>query len=406
VSTVSHRDEPQGGGYIGALRRLRDPLLLFVVPVAWAVLVVVVGYLPAWGIGFDFVGTLWEPGRAFLHGESMYPEPVRASIVIGNPSVYPPPSILATLPLAVLPQAVGAWTWFVLLGIAVIAAMWLVGVRDWRCHVLAVTSPVVVHGLVFGNVTILLVLLVAVAWRYRGRPLVAGVAVGAAVAAKLFVWPLVVWLILTRRYLAAAWAVGSTVLLIAVSWAVVGFDGLTDYPRLLNAVQDVYATHSASIATATTAFGSSFGVSIAACWVVAFALLFVAALVARSEDGDRRVFTVVVVASIVGSTIVWPNYASLLLVPIAVTWPRLAPVWFFGYVVWVAGLVVPKTEFVSPCCRPADVPVMAWAWSHSTPLPWYAAGILAVVLAVGALTLFAGHASRHARRFGEREVTS
>ena len=70
------------------------------------------------------------------------------------------------------------------------------------------TSPVVVHGLYFGNLTILLVLLVALAWRYRDEARLAGLALGVAVAAKLFVWPLVVWLLLTRRFRAAAWAVG------------------------------------------------------------------------------------------------------------------------------------------------------------------------------------------------------
>ena len=54
----------------------------------------------------------------------------------------------------------------------------------------------------------LLMLPVAVAWRYRDRARIAGIALGVAVAAKLFVWPLVVWLLLTRRFAAAVWAVG------------------------------------------------------------------------------------------------------------------------------------------------------------------------------------------------------
>jgi hypothetical protein len=117
-------------------------------------------------------------------------------------------------------------------------------------------------------------------------------------------------------------------------------------------------------------------------------LLAGAAWLSRREDGDRRAFTATVVACIVGSTIVWPNYAALLFVPIAITWPRLAPAWFFGYAIWVAGLLVPKTEFVDPEGRPPGVPLMAWAWSHSDPLPWYAVGIVVVVLLVGAVTAF------------------
>ncbi len=147
------------------------------------------------------------------------------------------------------PVTAASWLWFCLLGVASSPRMWIVGVRDWRCHVLAVTSPVVVHGLFYGNLTILLLVPLALAWRYRDRPRVAGIAVGVAVAAKLFVWPLVVWLLLTRRFRAAAWAAGSAVVLVLGAWALIGFEGLIDYPALLRDVQDVYAVRSVSLAT-------------------------------------------------------------------------------------------------------------------------------------------------------------
>ena len=146
MATMSHRGE-RDAGFIGALRRLRDPLLLFVVPIGFAVLVAFVGYGASWPIGFDFRGTLWEPARAFLDGSALYPEPTRDAIVIGNPTVYPPLFILLTVPLALLPVPLASWVWFFVLGASVLAAMWVVGVRDWRCSVLAVTSPVVVHGI-------------------------------------------------------------------------------------------------------------------------------------------------------------------------------------------------------------------------------------------------------------------
>src|SRR5215211_3183266 len=190
METVNHRDR-HATGFIGALRQLRDPLLLFAVPVTFAVLNIVLGYLNAWPIGFDFRGTLWEPARALLDGMPIYPEPTRENVVLGNPSVYPPVFIIGSIPLALLPVAVASWLWFCLLGVCVFAAMWILGVRDWRCRILALASPVVVHGLFYGNLTIVLVLLVALAWTYRDRALLAGLALGTAIAAKLFVWPLV-----------------------------------------------------------------------------------------------------------------------------------------------------------------------------------------------------------------------
>ena len=381
MGAVSHRGIAEAG-LLGALRQVRDPLLLLGVPIVFALLSIFVGYANSWPIGFDFRGTLWEPARALLDGTPIYPEPTRASVVVGNPAVYPPLFIIASVPLALLPVTLASWLWFCVLGVGVLVSMWILGVRDWRCHVLALTSPVVVHGLFFGNLTVLLLVPLALAWRYRDRARIAGLAVGMAVAAKLFVWPLVVWLLLTRRFRAAAWAVASSVVLVFGAWALIGFQGMTDYPALLREVQDVYAIRSLSLGTVAGALGASVDVAVAVCLLAGLALLAFAAWLARRKDGDRRAFAVVVAACVIASPIVWPNYAALLLVPIAITWRRLAPAWFFGYAAWVVGAVAPKPSVSDVCCKPAGVPEQAWAWSHTEPVIWYAAGTTVVVAAV------------------------
>jgi hypothetical protein len=385
MAVVSHRRE-EDLPLIGALRQLRDPLLLFVAPVVFAILVAFVGYHASWPIGFDFRGTLWEPARALLDGGAIYPEPTRDAVLVGNPTVYPPLFILLATPLALLPVGLASWVWFVVLGVAAYASMRIVGVRDWRCLVLAVTTPVVVHGLYYGNLTVLLLVPLALAWRYRDRAAVAGIAVGMAIAAKLFVWPLVVWLLLTRRFRAAAWAVGSSLVLVLGAWAVIGFEGLRDYPSLLRVVQEVYAVRSVSLSTVAGALGAPVWAAVTVATATGLACIAAAAWLVRGEDGDRRAFTVLVAASILASAIVWPNYLALLLVPVAITWPRLAPAWFFGYVVWLAGAVAPKpTVSGDVCCRPPDVTPMAWDSSHSEPEPWFAAGAMAVVVVLTVL---------------------
>ena len=72
--------------------------------------------------GFDFRGTLWEPARAIIDGSSMYPEPTRAAMELGNPAV-----------LALLPAGAGPWLWLLLLAGGCRLAMWILRVRDWRC---------------------------------------------------------------------------------------------------------------------------------------------------------------------------------------------------------------------------------------------------------------------------------
>jgi hypothetical protein len=381
MSVVGGDQAMTSEGLSRTLRGLRDPLLLFAVPVAFALLLAFVGYGNSWPLGFDFRGTLWEPARAFLDGNAIYPEPTRDAVLVGNPTVYPPLFILLATPLALLPVGLASWVWFVLLAVAVLASMRIVGVRDWRCLVLAVTTPVVVHGLYYGNLTVLLLVPLALAWRYRDRAAVAGLAVGVAVAAKLFVWPLVVWLLVTRRFRAAAWAIASSIVLVLGAWAVIGFEGVRDYPSLLRVVQDVYAVRSVSLSTVAGAFGAPVGAAVAVATAAGLACIAAAAWLVRGNDGDRRAFTVLVAASILASAIVWPNYLALLLVPIAITWPQLAPAWFFGYVVWIAGALAPKAMVSGDiCCRPPDVTPMAWSSSHSEPEPWFAAGTMAVVI--------------------------
>jgi hypothetical protein len=394
LAVVSDQDR-SGPPLIGALRRLRDPLLLFVFPVTFAILVAFVGYAASWPIGFDFRGTLWEPARALLDGAAIYPEPARNAVLVGNPTVYPPLFILLSIPLALLPVTAAAWLWFAFLSVGVLLSMWILGVRDWRCLVLAVSSPVVVHGLYYGNLTVLLLVPIAVAWRYRDRPRIAGLAVGAAVAAKLFVWPLMIWLLLTRRFRAAAWSAAAAAVLVLGAWATIGFEGLADYPALLRVVQNVYAVRSVSVSTVAGALGASVSLAVALALVTGLACLAAAVWLVRRERGDRRAFALVVIACVLASPIVWPNYAALLFVPIAITWPRLAPAWFFGYAVWLAGAVAPKPTVVGDaCCRPEGVTPMAWSSSHSAPEPWFAAATIGVVVGVGVLLVVRGEGQR------------
>jgi hypothetical protein len=228
-------------------------------------------------------------------------------------------------------------------------------------------------------------------------------AIGVAVAAKLFVWPLVVWLLLTSRFRAAAWAAGSAAGLVLGAWWLIGFEGLREYPKLLRVVQDVYAERSISLATVGGALGAPAEVAVAVAMLGGLGCIAIAAWLVRRGDSDHRAFAVLVAACVLASPIVWPNYAALLFVPIAVTRPRLAPIWFFGYVTWLLGAVAPKPTASGVCCKPSDVPEQAWAWSHADPVLWYAAGSTAIVVLV---TVAAARGRpRHDRAITDRPAT-
>jgi Glycosyltransferase family 87 len=382
VTVVSDQSDT-GSGLILALRRAMEPLLLVVLPLAWLVMTATVARDAGLELGFDFRGTLWEPARAILHGGAVYAAPTSEGVAVGNPSVYPPLFILLATPFALVPVTASAWLWVTLLAMLVAVAMWIVGTRDWRLHVLVLASPVVVQGLLFGNLTLALMVPLALAWRYRNVPWIAGAAVAVAVAAKLLAWPLVLWLFFTRRFKAGFVSLGLAVALVIVPWALIGFEGFRQYPDLLREVQEMYAKVSLSVASVAAGLGASSSLAVALTGLAGLGLVAVAWWAARRVDGDRRSYAAAIGACIVAAPIVWPNYAALLFLPIAITWRRPSPAWFFGYAIWLAALLPrPTLAGPIPCCKPAGMPETLWIHINADPAWGYPAGTMAVVLAV------------------------
>jgi len=174
-------------------------------------------------------------------------------------------------------------------------------------------------------------------------------AVGTAVVLKLFVWPLVVWLAITRRLRAAGLAVALAVALALISWAAIGFAGLGDYPGVLRRLANDESTSSYSVvALGVRAHLPLLGARIVAV-LVTLALLAAAVWVARDErraprDRDIATLTITLAAALAVSPIVWVHYFLLLLVPLALVRPRLSLLWFvpfafqpLGEAAWPAG---------------------------------------------------------------------
>lgn len=284
--------------------------------------------------GFDFRGTVRDGGRALLDGAAPYPSPDSLRPVpatLGSPFVYPPVILWLAVPFATLPVAIGQALWAAGLFFGVAAALWLVGVRDWRCLGIALLSIPVLKGVTTGNVTLLLVPLLALAWQRRDHRWHGAAAVGVAVALKLFLWPLVVWLIATRRFRAAALSAAVAAGSVFGSWALIGFQGLGDYPRLLHIVDQAYAFKYVSVSALSAALGAPEHVAHALQYAVGLTLVAAGGLLAPRTDGDRRSFSVIVVATFVLTPIVWAQNLALLFIPLALRHARLGPLWIASW---------------------------------------------------------------------------
>ena len=276
-----------------------------------------------------------------LDGRDPYVRPETISGPSDAPYAYPPMLALVLTPLAALPRHVHdvyvpGVLFSLLLIAAVVASLYMLDVRDWRCYAVALLYPVTIETVEYGAVGPLLLLLVAVMWRFRDRAAASGGAAGGAVVLKLFLWPLAVWLVLTRRVRAAAVAVATAVVLAVVSWAVIAFRGIGDYQHLLRRLVDVEAENSYSAYAVLRLIGLGEFPARALVLVIGAALL---AAAWRARDDDRVSLGLVIAAAFVLTPILWLHYLVLLLVPIALARPRLSLLWVLPLVLTIFELL-------------------------------------------------------------------
>jgi alpha-1,2-mannosyltransferase len=257
--------------------------------------------------------------------------------------------------------------------------------------VLAFVSAPVAGDLVTGNATLLLVPLVALAWRWREQWLRCGVVLGLAIASKLLVWPLLFWLLGTRRYRAFGVALAAGAVGILLPWGAIGFDGLATYPDVLRLASEIYGVHSYSLSTIASSLGAETDLAIRLAAVAGLAIVAIA-FVSGRRGLDATSIALAVLAAVLGSPIVWEYNYALLFVPIAIVRPRFSALWAVPLVMyWTHQLPRPRlagSELEpggSACCRPDDVPLVSWVFSHAPPGLWPALGHAVVACAVVAL---------------------
>ena len=217
-------------GSLAALRRVSEVGVLAVAPALLAL--AVIGGAIGNRYAFDFHGALWQAARDVLDGRNPYPPPTAAGVAPGDRFVYPPPVALLLVPFGLLPFPVAAAIITVVLIAAVAATLAVLGVRDWRCYGAAYLSIAVLHDIRLGALTPLLAFGLALVWRWREQAR-AVVPLALIMVAKLFLWPLTVWLVATGRVRLALRGVVLAVLASALAWALIGFAGLVEYPKLL-----------------------------------------------------------------------------------------------------------------------------------------------------------------------------
>ena len=319
------------------LRLAADKVLFGVLPPVTLTVLIIARFAIGKHFGFDYK-PLWQASHHLFHGESPYPPPHASALRNEQQFVYPPIAAMLAAPLAVFPFIVAAILFAAIELVGTVLTLRVLGVRDWRCYGVALLWLPVIENVLIGSISTLLALGLAVAWRYRDSRWTAPFVVAAVIASKVFLWPVLVWLVATRREMAAARALLIAGVAVLGSWALIGFAGLGSYPRLLDVLSRLEQWKSYSAVAFGIVLGLSAGearvLALAACVVVLIGVVLSVRLRPGNPDADRHAFILAIAAAFLFSPIIWMHYLAILVVPIALTRRTLTPLWFVPLAMW------------------------------------------------------------------------
>jgi len=266
--------------------------------------------------------------HALVHGHSPYVQPTVHHLAGDQRFVYPAPVGLLFAPFNLLGPTASSLVYLFLSAVAVVVAVRLLGVTDWRIAGLALIGGGVYDSFVNGAIGPFLLLLLAAAWHYRERK-VSGVLLALAAAAKLFLWPVLLWPIIARRPRVVLVAAATLAAIVGL-WALLDLRGLTEYATTLRVLDHLEAPQSYSPAAFALAVG-------APSWLAHLvpAVLAVGGVVwlFRQRD-DRKLLSGAVILALIVTPILWLHYLALLVIPLALAWPRLSPAWALPVALW------------------------------------------------------------------------
>jgi hypothetical protein len=233
---------------------------------------------------------------------------------------YPPTFAPILLLVAFMTPATAIWAWIVasvgvfLVGVAVLPASRTV---RWWIVLLAGWSFPFVYAVKLGQVGPILFGLFAIGWRWLDEPLRLGATSALGAAIKLQPGLVLLWALLTRRWMAVLVGLVVLAILTAKATLLAGPSAWGDFLTLVRTVSDPITTeHNFTPGAVAYQLGTSPEVA-AGIQLMSTAGATIAVLAAIRWATDEASYLVTVVASQLVSPILWDHYALVLLLPVA-----------------------------------------------------------------------------------------
>lgn len=151
---------------------------------------------------------------------------------------------------------------------------------------------------------------------------------------KVFTWPVLVWLLATRRLRASGWVLAVGVTVNVAACACLGFGELGRFVHLSGEVTStLYHNGIGVLAFALhLGFNRSLAISLE---VVLSAALLVSTAWAGWRGRDQTSMTMAIALMLVAAPLVWTHYPAFVILPLALGRPRLSALWLWRLLLWV-----------------------------------------------------------------------
>jgi alpha-1,2-mannosyltransferase len=275
-----------------------------------------------------------KAGADVLHGRNPYPALDDPFLYSGRAFVYPIAAALPFVPLSALPLGVADVLFYLISVGAILLAARLAGVTDVRTIVFALLAATTLRSFQVGSLNALLMLGCVAGWRYRDQAVKSAAALAAVVVAKLFVVPIGGWLLITRRWRAAAYMAGMIAAVLGLGW-LLGPMGLGDYRTLLEILSHHENGAGWSFQRVLVEYGAAKTSARLVSVVAALALVGAAWAWYRRSSQEVAVFASCIAAALLVSPIVWSHYFVLLLAPLLVARVRWYVTALFAVTSWL-----------------------------------------------------------------------
>lgn len=263
------------------------------------------------------VAVFLRAATTVLAGHDPYPRPGTPAVYSGFAFVYPYVVAWLFTPLSWLSRSAAEDVFIAASVAALVAGCRLLRVRELSVYALVLTMSYTVIGLQMGSLNAFLFCAVAGVWRFRDRPVVAVPLLIFVIVSKLFLAPLTLWLLFTRRWTSAfltAFLAG----LILVAGCLLGPLTIRGYATLLSSL----GAHEASLGQSTVGLFLNMGIGMRAAVdgsrVLAVVVIIVTARRARQLRDERLLFTGCLASALILSPVVWNHYLVLLTVPLMI----------------------------------------------------------------------------------------